>query len=87
MTAFVSPERARTASLTGAIGLLILAIAVVMMIIAAPTQVHYGAQDPAQPSAVQLTADPCHQLTSTSDSTLVYACLAGPWANEHASAF
>ena len=43
MTAFVSPERATAASLTGAIGLLILAIAVVMMVMAAPTQVHYGA--------------------------------------------
>ena len=36
MTALVSPERARTASLTGALGFLILAIAVVMMVIAAP---------------------------------------------------
>jgi hypothetical protein len=86
MTAFVSPERARTASLTGVVGLLILVIAVVMMVIAAPAQVHYGAHNPAKPSAVQLTTNPCHQLTSTSDSTMVYACLAGPWAKEHASA-
>jgi hypothetical protein len=87
MTAFVSPERATAASLTGAIGLLILAVAVVMMVIAAPTQVHYGAHNSAKPSAVQLTTDPCHQLTSTSDSTTVYACLTGPWAKEHVSAF
>lgn len=89
MTAFVSPERATAASLTGAVGLLILAIAVVMMVIAAPTQVHYGAHSPAKPSAVQLTTDLCHQLTSRSDSTTVYACLVGPWAKakEHATAF
>jgi hypothetical protein len=86
MTAFVSPERAMAASLTGAVGLLILAIAVVMMVIAAPTQVH-GAHNLAKPSAVQLTRDLCHRLTSRSDSTTVYACLAGPWAKEHASAF
>ena len=89
MTAFVSPERARTASLTGVVGLLILAIAVVMMVIAAPAQVQarYGAHDSAKPSAVQLTTDPCHQLTSRSDSTTVYACLVGPWAQEHVSVF
>jgi hypothetical protein len=89
MTAFVSPERARTASLTGVVGLLILAIAVVMMVIAAPAQVqvHYGAHNSAKPSAVQLTTDPCHQLTSRSDSTTVYACLVGPWAKEHVSVF
>jgi hypothetical protein len=87
MTAFVSPERARTASLTGVVGLLILAIAVAMMVIAAPTQVHYGARSLAKPSAVQLTTDPCHQLTSRSDSTTVSACLVGPWAKEHVSAF
>jgi hypothetical protein len=86
MTALVSPERATAASLTGAVGLLILAIAVVMMVIAAPTQVHYGAHNPAKPSAVQLTTDLCHQLTSRSDSTTVYACLVGPWANAKAKA-
>jgi hypothetical protein len=87
MTAFVSPERARTASLTGVVGLLILAIAVVMMVIAAPAQVHYGAHNLAKPSAAQLTTDPCHQLTSRSDSTMVYACLVRPWAKEHVSVF
>ena len=87
MTAFVSPERARAALLTGAVGLLILAVAVVMMVIAAPTQVHYGAHNPAKPSTAQLTTDLCHQLTSKGDSTTVYACLAGPWTKEHASAF
>jgi hypothetical protein len=87
MTAFVSPERTTAASLTGAIGLLILGISVVMMVIAAPTQVHHGAHNPAKLSAVQLTTDLCHQLTSRSDSTTVYACLAAPWAKEHASTF
>jgi hypothetical protein len=87
MTALVSPERATSASLTGAVGLLVLAIAVVMMVIAAPTQARPGADNPAKPSAVQLTTDPCHRLTSRSDPTTVYACLAGPWAKEHVSAF
>jgi hypothetical protein len=87
MTALVSPERATAASLTGAVGLLILAIAVVMMVIAAPTPVHHGAHNPAKPSAVQLTTDLWHQLTSRSDSTTVYTCLAAPWAKEHPSAF
>jgi hypothetical protein len=89
MTAFVSPERARTASLTGGIGFLMIAIAVVMMVIAAP-MVRHGAQSPAKnppkPSAVQLMMDPCHRLTSRNGQTKVHACLAGPWAKEYASA-
>jgi len=87
MTAIVSPERATAASLNGAVGFLMLTIAVVMMVIAAPTQIHHGSHSPAKPSAMQLTTDPCHQLTSRSDSTTVYACLAGPWMKEHVSAF
>jgi hypothetical protein len=86
MTALVSPERATSASLTGAVGLLVLAIAVVMMVIAAPTQVRQGTHNPVRQSVVQLTTDPCHRLTS-SDPTTVYACLSGPWAKEHVSAF
>ena len=87
MTAFVSPEHTRATAFTGAIGVLILAVAVVMMVIAAPTRVHYGADNLAKPSAVQLTTDLCHQLTSRIGSTTVHACLAGPWAKERASAF
>ncbi|HXC85691.1 MAG TPA: hypothetical protein VNV62_27995 [Trebonia sp.] len=87
MTAFVSPERATAASLTGAIGLLILGLSIVMMVIAAPAHIHYGAHNPVKPSAAQLTTDLCHQLTAKSGSTTVYACLTGPWAPEHASAF
>jgi Tfp pilus assembly protein FimT len=56
MTAIVSPERATSASLTGAVGLLVLAIAVVMMVIAAPTQVRQGTQNPVRQSAVQLSS-------------------------------
>ena len=87
MTALVSPERATAASLTGAAGLLVLAIAVVMMVIAAPTQARQGTHNPVRHSAVQLTTDPCHQLTSRSNPTTLYARLAGPWAPEHATAF
>ena len=89
MTAFVSPERARTASLTGATGFLLIAIAVVMMIIAAPmirNGAHNPANTPAKPAAVQLMMDPCHQLTSSSDQTTAHACLPGPWAKQYASA-
>ena len=89
MTALVSPERARTASLTGAIGFLILAMAVVMMVIAAPmirSAAHNPAHSPAKPGAVQLMMDPCHQLTSSSNQTTVHACLAAPWTKEHTSA-
>jgi hypothetical protein len=89
MTAFVSPERAKTVSLTGATGFLIIAIAVVMMVIAAPMMrngAHNPANNPAKPAAVQLMMDPCHQLTSSSDQTTVHACLPGPWAKQYASA-
>jgi hypothetical protein len=89
MTAFVSPERTTAASLTGAVGLLILAIAVVMMVIAAPmirNGAHNPANNPAKPAAVRLMMDPCHQLTSSSDQTTVHACLPGPWAKQYASA-
>jgi hypothetical protein len=85
MTAFVSPERAKTAALTGATGFLMIGIAIVMMVIAAP-MIRSAAHNPAKPAAVQLMMDPCHQLTSRSGSTTVHACLAGPWAKEHASA-
>jgi hypothetical protein len=87
MTAIVSPERAAAAWHTGAVGLLLLAVAFVMMVIAAPAQVHHGTHNLAKPSAVQLTMDLCHQLTSRSDSTTVHACLTEPWSKEHVSAF
>lgn len=67
--------------LTGAAGLLMLAIACIMMVVAAPAHVHARLQDSGKPSAVQLTTDVCHQLTSRSDSTTVRACLAGPAAH------
>ena len=62
MTAVVSRERAKATCLTGAAGVLMLAIAFVMMVVAAPGQVH------SQPPAVQFTTDVGHQLTSRSDS-------------------
>ncbi len=80
MTAVVSRERARTTYLTGAAGVLMLAVAVVMMVLAAPAHGPAGAHGPARPSAVRLTTDICHQLTSRSDSATVRACRAGPSA-------
>ncbi len=59
MTAVVSRERAKATYLTGAAGALMLAVAFVMMVVAAPGHVH----GPAQPFTIQLTTDVGHQLT------------------------
>jgi hypothetical protein len=56
MTAVVSRERAKATCLTGAAGVLMLAVAFVMMVVAAPGHVH----GPAKPSVAQLTADVGH---------------------------
>jgi hypothetical protein len=85
MTAVVSRERVRTTGLTGAAGMLLLAVAVVMMVVAAPAHGHGGLHGSAKPSVAQLTTDVCHQLTARSDSATVRACRAGPVA-ESASA-
>jgi len=74
MTAVVSRERAKATCLTGAAGVLMLAVAVVMMVMAAPGQLH----GVAKPPVAQLTTDVGHQLTSRSDSAKVRACRAGP---------
>ena len=83
MTAVVSRERARATCLTGAAGVLMLAVAVVMMMVAAPAHGHARALGPAQPSAVRLTTDACHRLTSRSDSAAVRGCRAGPPADAY----
>jgi hypothetical protein len=80
MTDVISRERARATSLTAAAGVLLLAVAVVMMVVAAPAHGLERLHAPAKPSAVVLTSDACHQLTSTSDSATVRACRAGPAA-------
>jgi hypothetical protein len=79
MTAVVSRERARTTGLTAAAGALMLAVAFVMMVVAAPGHGHVRVH-PAKPSLVRLETDVCHQLTSMSDSATVRACLARPSA-------
>ena len=75
MTAVVSRERARTTGLTAAAGALMLAVAFVMMLVAAPghgtARAHLAGF-----SAVRLTTDVCHQLTSKGDSSAVRACQA-----------
>ena len=68
MTAVISRERAKATCLTGAAGVLMLAGAFVMMVVAAPGHVQGQSHDPARPPAVQLTTDVGHQLTSRSDS-------------------
>jgi hypothetical protein len=80
MTAVVSRERATTTGLTAAAGVLMLAIASVMMIVAAPAHGTAWVHGPAKRVTTQLTTDVCHQLTSRSDSATVRACRAGPSA-------
>ena len=59
MTAVISRERARTTGLTAAAGALMLAVAFVMMVVAAPGPGHVRVH-PAQPSVVQVTTDVFH---------------------------
>ena len=75
MMAVVSRERARTTGLTAAAGVLMLAVAFVMMIVAAPSHGPVRAQL-ARSSAVRLVTDVCHQLTSKGGSPAVRACQA-----------
>jgi hypothetical protein len=75
MTAVVSRERAARTGLTAAAGVLMLAVAFVMMVVAAPGHGHVQAHL-AKPSAVRLATDVCHQLTSKGDSPAVRACRA-----------
>jgi hypothetical protein len=88
MTAVVSRERARATCLTGAAGALLLAVAFVMMIVAAPAHAGGRLHGFARPSSVRVTSDVCHQLTSRSDSATVRACRTGPAsASTRAGAF
>jgi len=80
MSAVVSRERARATCMTGAAGVLLLAVAFMMMMVAAPAQGQGRLHGLSKPSAIQLITDVCHQLTSRSDSTTVRACRAGPAA-------
>ena len=80
MTAVVSREHARVTCLTGAAGMLMIAIAFVMMIAAAPGHGHGQAGVAAKPAVAQVASDVCHRLTSRSNSATVRACPAGPSA-------
>jgi len=71
MTVVVSREHAKATCLTGAAGMLMLAVAFVMMVMAAPGHGHGQPQLPVKPPAVQFTTDLGHQLTSRSDSARV----------------
>jgi len=79
----MSRERARATCLTGAAGVLLLAVAFVMMVMAAPAHGGGRLHGFAKPSAVQLTSDVCHQLTARSDPATARACrgLEAPWAS------
>ena len=80
MTAVVSREHARVTCLTGAAGMLMIAIAVVMMMAAAPGHAHGQAGVVARPAVAQVASDVCHRFTSRSNSATMRACLAGPSA-------
>jgi hypothetical protein len=80
MTAVVSRERARTTCLTGAAGVLMIAIAVVMMVVASPGQGPSLARGLGQPATARIATDVCHRFTSRSDSATVRACPSGPSA-------
>jgi hypothetical protein len=62
MTAVVRRERAKATCLTGAAGMLMLAVAFMMMAVAAPAHAYHRASGLAKPSATQLTTDVCHQF-------------------------
>lgn len=64
--------------LTAAVGMLLLALAAVMMVVAAPGHLRARSHGPAKPSAVELTTDECHQLTSRSDPAALAGCPARP---------
>jgi len=59
MTAVISREQAARTGLTAAAGMLMLAVAFVMMVVAAPGHGHVQVH-PAKPSVVQLTTDVSH---------------------------
>ena len=80
MTAVVSRERARTTCLTGAAGVLMIAIAVVMMVVAPPGHGQSLARGLWKPATARIATDVCHRFTSRSDSATVRTCLAGPSA-------
>ena len=80
MTAVVSRERARTTGLTAAAGVLMLAVAFVMMVVAAPGHRAAPVHDLAKTATEQLDGRRCDQLTSRSNSATVRACQAGPSA-------
>jgi len=61
MTAVISRERARATGLTAAAGVLMLAVAFVMMVVAAPGHGHVRAHR-ARPSTVRLETDVCQRL-------------------------
>jgi hypothetical protein len=84
MTAVISRERAKATCLTGAAGVLMIAVAFVMMVVAAPGHGHGGRSlDLPKPPAVQLTTDLGYQLTSRSASAKLRAHRAGPAATGH----
>jgi len=86
MTAVVNRSRARSAWLTGSAGLLILAVAFVMMVCGAPN-VH----TPLHGVETQSVTAQCGQLASSGNPARVRACQAGPstlsaWTRPYAGA-
>jgi hypothetical protein len=78
MKPVASGERGTATWLTGAVGLLVLTVAVVMMVMAAPGRP--GSHHAATQAATQAAAGPGRQVTLRTDSTMVRACRTGPSA-------
>lgn len=66
MTAIVTREHAGTTWLTGAVGVLLLAVAFMMMVVAAPTHGHH---QPHVPLQSRVTTDLCHYPASVMSCT------------------
>jgi hypothetical protein len=77
MTAVISRERAARTGLTAAAGVLMLAVAFVMMVVAAPGHGHVQVR-PAKPSVVRLTTDVSHAAAFTGRTTFAGRAAPGP---------
>jgi hypothetical protein len=77
MTAVISREQAARTGLTAAAGMLMLAVAFVMMVVAAPGHGHVRVH-PAKPSVVLLTTDLSHAPAFTGRTTSAGHAAPGP---------
>jgi hypothetical protein len=79
MTAVVSRSRSKSTWLTGAAGLLLLSVAFVMMVCAAP-KARAPSHSTTVPAATQSVTTWCGQSTRSRDRAVVRTCRLGPSA-------